>query len=282
MSAAPEAAVVDRPGVAGRLAAAASRNIVPLLFGLLCITGVIAAGIPWPFLVNEVVTRMARNLFLVLSLIIPVVAGMGLNFGIVIGAMCGQAALIITENGDYSGIDALILAVLISIPLSLLFGWLTGLLMNRAKGKEMITGMILAFFANGIYQMIFLLMAGPLIPLRNERILLPTGVGLRNTIDLLGTTVVARVGVDGDHVGAGRSGRGEHDRGTALEATDFDDGAIGWTTHRCGKQRARLSRAHPAFDPADALHDSNEVGTICGVSGMHGGFVGHVQEPLVC
>lgn len=33
------------------------------------------------FIVNELVSRLSRNLFLVLSLIIPVLAGMGLNFG---------------------------------------------------------------------------------------------------------------------------------------------------------------------------------------------------------
>ena len=162
-------------------------NLVPILFGALCLIGVIAAQIPPVFLGNEIVSRIARNLFLVLSLIIPVVAGMGLNFGIVIGAMSGQSALIIVENMGWSGLDALALAMLISLPFSLTFGWLTGLLMNKAKGREMITGMILAFFANGIYQFIFLLLTGPVIPLRNEKILLPTGVGLRNTIDLVGT-----------------------------------------------------------------------------------------------
>jgi simple sugar transport system permease protein len=186
MSAADPTLAPDRSPRA-RVVAGATRNVVPILFGILCLTGVLAAGIPLPFLANEVVTRLARNLFLVLSLIIPVVAGMGLNFGIVIGAMCGQVALIVTENGDYAGLDALVLAMAISVPLSLFFGWLTGLLMNLAKGREMITGMILGFFANGIYQLAFLLMAGPIIPLHNERVLLPTGVGLRNTIDLVGT-----------------------------------------------------------------------------------------------
>ncbi len=170
-----------------RVIGALTQNVVPILFGIVCLGGVYAAEIPAPFLANEVVTRLARNLFLVLGLIIPVVAGMGLNFGIVIGAMCGQVGLIVVENQNWEGLDALFLAMLVSIPMSLLFGWLTGLLMNRAKGREMITGMILAFFANGIYQLAFLLMAGPILPLRNERVLLPTGVGLRNTIDLVGT-----------------------------------------------------------------------------------------------
>lgn len=178
---------LETPTWAERIRSGIMQNLVPILFGILCLGAVIAAGIPLPFLLNEVVTRMARNLFLVLSLIIPVVAGMGLNFGIVIGAMCGQAGLILIENGNYSGLDALFLAMLVSLPLSLTFGWMTGLLMNRAKGREMITGMILGFFANGIYQLAFLLLAGPVLPIRNERVLLPTGVGLRNTIDMLGT-----------------------------------------------------------------------------------------------
>jgi simple sugar transport system permease protein len=162
-------------------------NLVPILFTVLCVVGAVAADISFTFLANEVVTRLARNLFLVLSLIIPVVAGLGLNFGIVVGAMCGQAGLILVENANASGLDALLLAMLISIPLSIGTGILVGLLLNRAKGREMITGMILGFFANGIYQLVFLLLTGPFIPLRNERVLLPGGVGLRNTIDLVGT-----------------------------------------------------------------------------------------------
>ena len=43
------------------------------------------------------------------------------------------------------------------------------------------------FFANGIYQFAFLILAGPVIPLRNQDILLDSGVGLAVTIDLKGT-----------------------------------------------------------------------------------------------
>lgn len=166
---------------------AVRENPVPILFGILCLVGIIAARISPPFLLNEIVTRLSRNLFLVLSLIIPVVAGMGLNFGIVIGAMCGQIGLLIVENANATGLGALSSAVLLSLPLSIGSGILIARLLNQAKGREMITGMILGFFANGLYQLLFLLLAGPVIPLRNERILLTTGVGLKNTVDLLGT-----------------------------------------------------------------------------------------------
>lgn len=163
------------------------RNLVPLVFFVLCLSGMLSAEMAPHYLANEVMERVARNLFLVLSLIIPIVTGMGLNFGIVIGAMCGQVGLIVIENANGRGLGALFLAMLVSLPFSLLTGYLTGRLLNLAKGREMICGMILGFFANGIYQFIFLLMAGPVLPLHNPGLLLSGGVGLRNSIDLVGT-----------------------------------------------------------------------------------------------
>ncbi|HBG14682.1 MAG TPA: ABC transporter permease, partial [Synergistaceae bacterium] len=62
------------------------KNIVPLFFIVLCVFGGYYSGLSLPFLINEIITRMARNSFLVISLIIPILAGMGLNFGIVLGA----------------------------------------------------------------------------------------------------------------------------------------------------------------------------------------------------
>ena len=111
---------------------------VPLFFALLCFAGIVAAELNPRFLINEIITRLARNLFLVLSLIIPVIAGLGLNFGIVIGAMSGQAALIIVTHLEIGGLPGFLLAALISVPFSIFLGWLTGLVLNRAKGREMV------------------------------------------------------------------------------------------------------------------------------------------------
>src|SRR5690554_6948763 len=87
---------------------------VPICFALLCFVVIIAAGLSPRFLMNEIITRLARNSFLVLSLIIPVIAGLGLNFGIVIGAMSGQAALIIITHLEIGGLPGFLLAALIS------------------------------------------------------------------------------------------------------------------------------------------------------------------------
>lgn len=158
---------------------------VPIFFALLCLFGIIAADLNPRFLVNEIITRLARNSFLVLSLIIPVIAGLGLNFGIVIGAMSGQAALIIITHLGIGGLPGFLLAALISVPFSVTLGWLTGQVLNRAKGREMVTGYILGFFANGLYQLVFLVLVGTLIPMNNPKLMLSSGIGLRNTIDLI-------------------------------------------------------------------------------------------------
>ncbi|NLL37412.1 MAG: ABC transporter permease [Fretibacterium sp.] len=160
------------------------RNIVPIVFTVLCSIGFHYSGLSWMFFANDLMSRLARNSFLVISLIIPVLAGMGLNFGIVLGAMAGQFAAFITVVYDMTGLTGFVAACVLAVPFALLFGWLTALIFNRAKGKEMITGLILGFFANGLYQLVCLVFVGWIIPISNKALLLPSGVGFVNTIDL--------------------------------------------------------------------------------------------------
>ena len=160
--------------------------IVPVVFFILCIIGFFFSGLSLSFLMQEMIIRLARNSVLVLSLIIPVITGMGLNFGIVLGAMAGQIALITITNFTIGGGLGFFLSIIISTPIAILLGFLVGKVLNKAKGKEMITSMILGFFANGVYQLVFLLLAGTLISFRNKDLLLSTGIGIKNTIDLVG------------------------------------------------------------------------------------------------
>ncbi len=159
---------------------------VPILFLVLCIIGAYYAELQPAFLINEIIMRMARNPVLVLALIIPVLAGMGMNFAIVLGAMAGQIGLIIITHYEVAGFAGVTVAALIAVPFAVVFGYLTGKLLNRAKGKEMITSMIFGFFAIYVWQLFFLVFVGSIIPMRNEKLILSTGVGVRNTVDLAG------------------------------------------------------------------------------------------------
>ena len=160
-------------------------NTVPLMFIIICAVCIPVSGFSGSYLLNEMVTRIARNSFLILSLLIPIMAGMGLNFGMTLGAMAGEIALILTADWQIWGIPGVVLAMIVSIPISALLGLLCGTLLNKAKGREMITSYIISFFMNGIYQLVVLYMMGPIIPIKHTAIKLPRGYGIRNTVSLL-------------------------------------------------------------------------------------------------
>ena len=159
-------------------------HIVPILFAVLCLFGIIVAKITPSFLLGEMFVRVSRNSVLVLSLLIPILAGLGLNFGIVIGAMAGQVAAILVVHWGFRGIGGFGAAWMLATPLAVALGLATGALFNRVKGREMVSGLIAGYFANGIYQLVFLFALGSLIPFHSLEMILPQGYGLRNTIDL--------------------------------------------------------------------------------------------------
>ena len=160
-------------------------NSVPIMFILICAVCIPVSGFSPGYLINEILTRMGRNTFLILSLLIPIMAGMGLNFGMTLGAMAGQIGLIFAADWQIWGIPGMVLAVIISIPISVLLGLFCGKMLNMAKGREMITSYIIAFFMNGLYQLVVLYMMGPVIPIKHASIKLPRGYGIRNTVSLL-------------------------------------------------------------------------------------------------
>ena len=160
-------------------------NSVPLMFILICAIFIPLSGFSGSYLLNEIMTRLGRNAFLILSLLIPIMAGMGLNFGMTLGAMAGEIGLILVADWQIWGIPGLILAAIISIPISILLGLMCGKLLNRAKGREMITSYIISFFVNGLYQLVVLYMMGPIIPIAHNTLKLPRGYGIRNTVSLL-------------------------------------------------------------------------------------------------
>ena len=161
-------------------------NKVMIAFAIICLAAIKLSGSPMTFVVDGVFTRITRNTFTVLALIIPVLAGLGLNFGIVIGAVAAQIAVFWVVYWGFEGFGGILLTVLIATPLAILFGYLVGKLFNRMKGAEMIAGLILGYFADGLYQLIFLVVIGGIIPVNNPKLIISGGVGVKNTIDLTG------------------------------------------------------------------------------------------------
>lgn len=159
-------------------------NPVSAVFVLLSLLGLLLSGMRPTFVLNEVIIRFIRDGVMVLALIIPINAGMGLNFAIVVGAMCAQVGLVLAVDLQLTGFPGLLFISVIGIGLSLALGALIGNLLNRVKGKEMITSIIIGFLATSIYQLIFMVGYGTIIQPRNQEMMLSRGIGIRNMIDL--------------------------------------------------------------------------------------------------
>ena len=160
------------------------KNAVTVMFVVLCIIGLICSGQTVSYVMYELFGRLSRNAFIVLALIIPIVAGMGINFAITIGAMAAQIAALWVIEWGISGLTGFLVAMLMTMPIAAFFGYLIGKLMNKMKGQEMIGGLILGYFANGLYQLLFLFIFGNLIPLKAPGLVIKGSTGVANTIDL--------------------------------------------------------------------------------------------------
>lgn len=161
-----------------------TRHLVPIMFMVISLIGYILSGAQIGFITSELANRLVRNTFLVLSLIIPIIAGMGINFGIPLGAMAAQVGLIFSQDLGFTGLLGILVAAVIALPIAIVLGIFSGNVLNRAKGREMITSMMLSFFMLGVYMLVIMFLTGPLIPIRDKSMLLSSGVGIKNSITL--------------------------------------------------------------------------------------------------
>ena len=159
---------------------------VTYLFITLSILFIVVSGLDINYVASQLLLRLNRNAFIVLALIIPIVAGMGINFAITIGAMAAQIGLLLTISWGVSGVPGILLAALITLPLGAFFGFLIGKLLNKMKGQETIGSLILGYFANGAYQLLFLFIFGSIIPL-SDKVTIVGASGVQNTLNLTGS-----------------------------------------------------------------------------------------------
>lgn len=170
-------------------------NIVTIIFVGLIVAGfLVSESVNPKIFLDDLSNRIYRNAFLVLSLIIPVIAGLGLNFGIVVGAIAGQLAILwvrywqmgnICGFQNISGFTAFLICIALSTPIAILIGWLVGMLYNKTRGQEMIASLIVGYFGNGIYQFIVLFLVGAVIPVtKGHQMILPDGIGIRMSVEM--------------------------------------------------------------------------------------------------
>ena len=157
---------------------------LPLAFLGLSLGGLVVSRLGVGFVANEVVTRFVRDGVMVLALVLPVNAGLGLNFAVTVGALAAQAGVILAVDRGLAGGPGLAAMAGIGLPLAALAGWAIGLALNRVKGREMIATLVIGLLATGIYQLVFMVGYGTVIHPRNRAMMLSSGIGIRNMVDL--------------------------------------------------------------------------------------------------
>ena len=159
-------------------------NVVTIMFIVVCTVCMIFSGYAPNYVMYELFGRLSRNAFIVLALIIPIIAGMGINFAITIGAMAAQIACILVLEWGIQGFGGFLTAAALTVPMASVFGFLIGKILNKMKGQEMIGGMILGYFANGLYQLLCLFIFDNIIPINNPDLTIKGSKGIANTMDL--------------------------------------------------------------------------------------------------
>ncbi len=158
-------------------------NIVPIIFATISLIGLFLTKLTPLSIMNELIQGFIGNAILVLALLIPVMAGMGFNFSIVVGAIAGEIGIIMVVNFGLSGFVGLLVAVAFATPLAIVFGILAGVVLNKARGHEMIASLFVGYVGSGVFQFVLLYLMGSVIPI-TASLLLSKGSGLRNSIVL--------------------------------------------------------------------------------------------------
>ncbi|MDR2597912.1 MAG: ABC transporter permease [Treponema sp.] len=131
---------------------------------------------------KDVFVRFGQNGVMVLAMVPMMQSGSGLNFGLPVGIVAGLLGAALSMQLHFTGAFGFIMAILLSLPFALFFGWLYGLLLNKVKGEEMTIAMYIGFSIVTFMSIMWLI-----LPFSNATMIWGyAGKGLRTTITLDG------------------------------------------------------------------------------------------------
>lgn len=131
-------------------------------------------------LITDSLARTARNGVLVLALLPGIRGGIGLNFGLPLGIICGLVGMIISMEYNITGFSGFMTALVIGASLAVVMGYFYGQLLNRVRGQEMMVGTYVGFATVSIMCIFWLA-----VPFCNHKLIWAVGgKGLRVTVSL--------------------------------------------------------------------------------------------------
>ena len=150
-------------------------------------------------LFSDCLVRTGMNGVLVLALVPAVRAGVGLNFGIPLGIVCGLFGMVTLMDLNLRGYASMFAAMGLGGAVAAVAGFFYAKLLQRVKGQEMMVGIYVGFAAVAGASIYWLV-----VPVRNPELVWPLGgAGLRNTLVLTDYYTQAL-----DNLGAVPLGRG--------------------------------------------------------------------------
>lgn len=135
--------------------------------------------IPMGMLLSDVIRRFGMNGILVLAMVPTIQAGLGPNFALPLGIVCGLLGLMISIEMNFLGIMCIIIAIIIGTLLATIAGYFYGKELNAVKGAEMTIATYTGFSVVALSSLAWIL-----IPFKNPNIGWFLGDGLRETVQL--------------------------------------------------------------------------------------------------
>lgn len=155
------------------------RFIIALFLLTLIIMAVILE-VPLSGLISNILVRFGMNAILVLAMVPAVQSGIGVNFNLPLGIICGLIGALVSIEFKLSGFPGFFVAILVSLPLAIIAGYVYGQMLNRIKGQEMTVGTYVGFSIVSLMCIFWLI-----LPFRSpELVWAYGGSGLRVTISL--------------------------------------------------------------------------------------------------
>ena len=133
-----------------------------------------------PQLITDSLVRVGMNGILVLAMVPTISCGVGLNFGLPLGVLCGLVGALISMERGLTGFLGLFAAITFAVPIAVVVGYLYARLLESVKGQEMMVGTYVGFSTVAVMCVFWLL-----APFRNPELIWAIGgKGLRFTLTL--------------------------------------------------------------------------------------------------
>jgi len=152
--------------------------IFAFIAGLLILAAV--TGLQVKDLLSDSLVRIGMNGILVLSLVPAIQGGLGMNFGLPLGVICGLLGSVTAVELNLRGWAGFSAAIGFSIPIAIVAGLVYARLLEQVKGQEMMVGTYIGFSS-----VAGMCIAWLLLPFKSPSMIWAVGgEGLRTTISL--------------------------------------------------------------------------------------------------